>query len=420
MKNSTRRKRVLVGCGWALATAVLLIATIVLINWQRIRTTIPVFVDIFAEPEYAAGLNTSDEMLAYLQAHADDVALVSYSVAEDGTAVEDGMQIWHNAETLMPLASTKKILILSAYAKAVADGEIDPETAVSLADWDHFHLPYTNGGSHLAALDNLNIPTDDAGYALDPTTTVTYDQMIYAMIYHSDNAAPDYFLNLLGIESITTIMEEAKLEPQPILPHAGMILTWQNSEQGQLTSDKLDQLTSLPREEYVTYTWETQQKFIDSPWGDSERQWWQSGKNVPNLHRLEMQASNQLDSTGTAQTFAQIMASVVTNNFISPEVSTLMRHYLEWPMTFPTNQAEFLALGTKGGSLPGLLTEATFYIPAGGEFQDQPRVVVLFMRNMPFSAWLRLTQTFAQQEFQREVATNPEFVHVVQSRLVSE
>jgi hypothetical protein len=51
--------------------------------------------------------------------------------------------------------------------------------------------------------------------------------------------------------------------------------------------------------------------------------------------------------------------------------------------------------------------------------QYSKRVVVLFMREMPF-AWLRLSETFAQQQFEREMATNPDFVWQVTAVFPSE
>lgn len=417
MKNATGCRKLLIGCG-ALTAVILIIATIIIaLNWSKINDTTTLMLDIIAEPTYAEGLNTSAEVLDYLQTHPDDFSLVVYTVGPDGTAIDPDTQIWHNADQLMPLASTKKILILAAYAQAVANGEIDPQSEIPMGDWDHFHLPGVNGGAHINALAHLQIETDDKGYALDPTTLVTLDDMAFAMINSSDNAAPDYFLNLLGTEAVEQVMVDAGLTPEPILPFAGMMLTWQNSEQPRLTPDVVAELTALERAAYVDKVWEMQETFLNDP---TQRDWWRDEKAASNPHRLEMAAANQLDGRGTAQTFAQIMAGVVTDTFISPEVSAIMQQYLTWPMEFPVNQAEFETLGSKGGSLAGLLTGATYYLPKNGDFAEQPRVVVLFMHDMPFAAWFRLSQTFGHQKLERELATNAAFVTQVQTALGSE
>ncbi|MEM7336923.1 MAG: serine hydrolase, partial [Chloroflexota bacterium] len=404
MQEKSAGRKILIGCGWILATAVLLIGLTTAFNWYRIRQVTLVLVDILAEPAYATGLNTPESVLDFLEAHQENVSLVSYTVAPDGTAVNDETQIYHNADEQMPLASTKKILVLAAYAQAVAEGDLEPETAVSLADWQRFHLPGTNGGAHLAALEVLGIEIDEFGFAADPSQTVTLDQIVFAMIEYSDNAAPDYLIDLLGTEAINAIVTDAGFTPHPILPHIGLILTWQNHEQPRLTNRVLNELTGLSKEVYAARVWEMNERYLNSAWGESEIAWRRDVERPQNIHRLEQEAATRLDSTGSANLYAQIMAGVITETFISPEVSVLMKGYLEWPMAFSSNQNSFEAMGTKGGSLLGIKTEATYFVPKSGDFSQQPRVVVLFMRDMPFGAWIRLSQTFAQQGFQNRLA----------------
>jgi len=111
------------------------------------------------------------------------------------------------------------------------------------------------------------------------------------------------------------------------------------------------------------------------------------------------------------------MAGVVTGTFLSPAVSELMREYLEWPMELEGNREQFRAFGAKGGSLAGVLTEAAYLVPTSGSFAGTPRIVALFMREMPLSSWLQLQQTFGQQRFYVEVATDEEFATRVSDSL---
>ena len=41
-----------------------------------------------------------------------------------------------------------KIFYLAAYADMVANGEIDPDGQVNVAEWEMFHLPSINGVAH--------------------------------------------------------------------------------------------------------------------------------------------------------------------------------------------------------------------------------------------------------------------------------
>ena len=61
-----------------------------------------------------------------------------------------------NADTPLDVASAAKIIHLLAYADAVADGTLRPDTQVPVAEWEAFYLPL-DGGAHAAALDRLGI-----------------------------------------------------------------------------------------------------------------------------------------------------------------------------------------------------------------------------------------------------------------------
>ncbi|GAA3164024.1 serine hydrolase [Nonomuraea roseoviolacea] len=121
-----------------------------------------------------ADLNDAEAVLAYMRAHPDDVALVTQGIS-------------HNADRLTAVASAIKIFHLAAYADAVRQGRAEPDERVSVALWNSYHLPGTDGGAHEAALRRLK-----------PGTSVTLDQLVSAMIEDSDNAAADLLRDRLG------------------------------------------------------------------------------------------------------------------------------------------------------------------------------------------------------------------------------
>ena len=56
----------------------------------------------------------------------------------------------------MPLASTTKIIVAIEYAYQVAEGKIDPQEKVPLAEVDHFYLEDTDGGAHQNWLEEID------------------------------------------------------------------------------------------------------------------------------------------------------------------------------------------------------------------------------------------------------------------------
>ncbi len=88
--------------------------------------------------------------------------------------------------------------------------------------------------------------------------------------------------------------------------------------------------------------------------------------------------------------------SALHEGLLPVEAIDVTRRHLEWPLqAFPSNRQKFENLGAKGGSLPGVLTEAMYVEPKGGEAWS----VALFMRDVPESDWRLLLQSFVHQRF---------------------
>lgn len=133
---------------------------------------------------------TPDDWIDWIHDHRPTVGLT----ADDGASD----RLTHRSDQPQLLASAVKIIHLSAYATAVAQGSVDAQEQVRLGDWDAHHPYVSDGGAHHAAYTALKIPCDDYGVAKDPDQTVPLDTLAAAMIDFSDNAATDYLRQKLG------------------------------------------------------------------------------------------------------------------------------------------------------------------------------------------------------------------------------
>lgn len=104
-----------------------------------------------------------------------------------------GETFGHLADRPRPIASSVKVVHLTAYAQAVATGRLDPAGPVAVRDWERWWVPGADGGVHPAALEALGATSD---------STVTWDDIAAVMIDFSDNAAPDLLRETLGDEAI--------------------------------------------------------------------------------------------------------------------------------------------------------------------------------------------------------------------------
>lgn len=372
---------------------------------------------LLEEPRHLfGGLDDAEGILAYLERRPGDVALVCLDAAAGNGDGSPEVVVEHNPDEPMPLASTMKVVVLAAYAREVVAGRRDPEEAVSLEGWERYYLPGTDGGAHAGAMEELGLPANGADADGGRAHTVPLERVVRAMIRFSDNAATDYLLDLLG----DGVMEQTALEAglsgqEPIRSLVGEDLSRTNHEHPRLTDERLGRLLSLHPDGYRAETERYAGMYLSGPWGEAERRFRLSG--VPTFElRNEVRAFHELTPRGTASDYARTMLAVASGTFVSPGVSRLMRGHLEWPMEGHGEQ-DFRALGAKGGSLPGILTDASYCVPARGELAGRRRAVALFLRGMPLPAWLRLNRTFAQQDFALRLATDAGFARRVASRL---
>ncbi len=143
----------------------------------------------------AAGPGTSDTSseegwLTWIAANRRHVSVL----IDDGA----GRRAALNPATRRVLASSIKVVHLTAYAAAVAEGRLDPEEQIRVGDWDARHPFVSDGRAHFQALTALGIPCDEFGIAKDPEQRVPLKRLAEAMIFFSDNAAPDYLRARLG------------------------------------------------------------------------------------------------------------------------------------------------------------------------------------------------------------------------------
>ncbi|MEV7551715.1 serine hydrolase [Amycolatopsis sp. NPDC089917] len=133
---------------------------------------------------------TQQGWLDWIAAHRRDVSVL----IDDGA----GRRAARDADVRRVMASSIKVVHLSAYAVAVAEGRLDPKERIRVGDWDAHHPFVGDGRAHFQALTQLGIPCDDYGIAKDPEQRVPLARLAEAMIFYSDNAATDYLRTRLG------------------------------------------------------------------------------------------------------------------------------------------------------------------------------------------------------------------------------
>jgi beta-lactamase class A len=332
-------------------------------------------------PVHAQTEEVVNDIVQYIAQAGDAVGIACYPVGNP-----DG-GIHAHADERFPLASTIKIMILGVYAEGVASGKYDPEERVSLADLDAYYLPGTDGGAH---------PTFLKAVTPDENSTISLSDIVYGMIRYSSNAAADYlharmtdadfeaFYKLLGIEN-TDI-------PVSLL---GLFLAQDNHETGisdaTLSRDEMRASTTEWANEYVSNAkWRLAERVYHR---QNTRRYLAAGKSIIDTQRIFFE---KYDDYGTPSDFAKVMAALQRGDTLPATTSVIMHAALSWPMQFDDNRAIFFSLGTKGGSLPGILTSAYFAHPK----QNEPVVLVVFYSDLTSDRYLNWLHSFDQQQYE--------------------
>jgi hypothetical protein len=292
-----------------------------------------------------ADLKDAEAVLAYIRAHPDDVALVTQGIS-------------HHADRLAPVASAIKIIYLAAYTDAVRKGKAKPDEHVSVALWNSYHLPGTDGGAHEAALQRLK-----------PGTSVTLDQIVSAMIEESDNAAADLLRDRLGPGALRKIAQTrvSTINGEMLRAFGGCALP-----------------ADVCLKNYV-----------------------KAGKSV----RLTLPGFAQ--QAAWSETVTRVEPGVLRRVLAGLRTDKTASRHLEWPMRQPGADPNTLLIGTKGGSLPGVISEAMYIVRPG----EKPRETVLALRRLPETTWLSGMRSYAHQQFLVRMATDSVFFAKVRTAL---
>lgn len=316
-------------------------------------------------------------LIQFLRQQPKDVALTIAEVSKDGGGLKP-LLVW-NAEQPQPLASSRKIVVLAAYAQAVAAGRLNPQEQIGLADWEKYYLPGLDGGAHADSLKALNIAVTAEGKAKTPALKVPLDVLARFMIETSDNAATDYLMVRLGQTALQDTVTSLKMSQQePFGPFAGLFSLWYDT--GYAAFEK------KPLSERTTAVWERANLVARS---SQMRQSKTLEAKAPPLG-VAWQQPVYTDARGTTQDYTAVMARVLSGEGFNPAELAVMRRHLGWPMhVYPQNRAKFNSLYAKGGSLPGVVTENMAF-----ELKDGRRYVYsLFLKEIPVNQYEKLLST---------------------------
>lgn len=332
------------------------------------------------------------------------VGLVAFQAGRESEGV------YLNADLPMPLASVAKLIILVAYAEAVADGALHPQEQISLAELDRYYLPNFDLGAHRQAIDELR--RNDRLISPDSDPAVTLQDVAWMMIRHSSNAAADYLHLRLGRQRIeeTTIalgLNDAPASHSAPCTFLGQFLMQANHSRAAANDRAI--LTAFTEGSpdgaaaYGAAVAQLADTYINDDSFRAAEQAWRAATRRPTID-TQRYFAGRLAPQGTAGAYAELMSRLAQNGLSNADSSYQARLILEWPNQFDANQELFSNVGYKNGSLAGVLNSA-YYAYRWGD--AAPVIVVLFFRDIPQQTYRSWRFDLPHDELARWLLTDP-------------
>ena len=321
--------------------------------------------------------------------HPDDVSLVVYRLGYEGVG------FYHNADRPMPLASVSKLIQLVAYANQVEAGTLDPQQPVTEDELEAFYLPRSDLNAHRRAL------------AAFGDQLLTLSDVITMMIRYSSNSATDYLHHLLGQTTLEqTVIDLGMTQQSAPCSFLGRFLIMGDGENGSTT---IGELSADPARYGQDVAGRTDRYLTDPRYRAAAAAHWQQ-RRTPSLTTQTM-AVEQLETRGTAQAYADVMAQIVHGEIGTPTTNRQIRDALEWPYeSFPSNQELYRMIGYKNGTMPGVLTSVYYSWPLAS---DRPYVLALFYKNLPNSVYQTWRRDLPHDAFAHWLMSDPNALHIM-------
>jgi len=392
-------KHLLIAAGLLLAA----VAFLVVRNWETFSLMYDNMTAMGEGGQLAQQIRYPDDLLTFIEDHPEGVSLVAYDVG----AADDG--IFFQADRPRPLVNVPHLLLLAEYARRTEAGQLDPTQRVPIDSVARYALPGAGQSRHQQAQAHWRAQ----GY-LDADSTVALRHVVDAIARFSDGVAADWFIAQLGRDPVAALPAQFALaDSEPPLPGSGTHLSWNNHTATGSVRDRISRYRDMARDAYADRVYRlTRTLRQDAAFRREERaRLSHRGTDLSIRHQRALAQATY--PHGTAADYADLMARTAQRAFHSDSVSAFLQHCIERTVTSDSIQTTFEAIGSKAGALPGIISFVGYVRRADGP----PRVVALFMEQLPIGVFYHLMQTGLDKGFQVQLLTDDAFFRDAQKRL---
>lgn len=281
----------------------------------------------------------ADSLLSFIKANPERSSLY--------LTQNDSMVAHLNENTMMPLASTVKILVAIEFAKQAANKVFEENKMVSLQELDKYYLPNTDGNAHpnwIAYEQRLGHITQDS---------IALINVARGMIIFSSNANTEFLMDLLGLDNISTNIKLLGIKKHTrIYPLVAALFMYQNPKKKN-EEYILSGIHSLSEQQYCRYAYDMHKALKYNTVLKSNFR--------PQDLTMKMQKawSDRLPAS-TTKDYVNICKILNNRKYFDSVTYLILAKVLETIMENPANRQWLTHAGTKGGSTAWILTKAVY------------------------------------------------------------
>lgn len=356
----------------------------------------------------AHSLVSTDSFLDYSALHPEQVAIACWEIGDEANG------LFFNAARSQPASHASALLVLAAYA-----AEADHQATISLAHWERFWLPGTDGGAHLAALldarasgalqgdaGTFSLAGAGPGPQLQPSGSVRFSDVARAMVRHADPSAMDALIEHLGRARLAERVIGLGFGPDAVpLPASAVQLSLLT---GAAAPELLARFRALKPGAYADSVWE---QFGQLSSDSSLRVQSLEGQGTGFSLRETAELRAVLAPRGSAGAYARLIEQIASGELSGAEY---MRGKLEQPLSAAVAREELEGFGSVRASEPGIYASASYGRARGAE---RTRVLAVMLQKLPMAVWLHLSSGNLLRRFEAELLGNDGFAWKAKAKL---
>lgn len=383
-------KRALKFLGVFLAAAAFIFALVIGLNYSGFETLFENEEGMAEGSQYIENTYSLAGLTEFIGEHPEWISITSYNINNPDSG------IYYQADVPRALGATANLFLLIEYERQVAEGMLDPKESISLSEIKQFALPEISQNNHKKLVDEFeegNAPLDD---------------VVKAMIENSDLVSADYLWFRLGEENIRALIDTLKMSETSLpLPFSGMYIR---------INPVLNDTSGLKEMDFTQFAEEAisaARKLKDDP------NFNQKVKAQFDDDRLSLTFMKERDALAyfpqaTTNELTGLMAQLLNDEILSPEISEQVKQKLRWPMGSEPISRSFEDYGAIYDNRMGLLGGIDF---GTSIYDGHTSVQAVFFDRLPVGFWVHMSANHMQEDYQQRLIWDPALYQATQQEI---